>query len=150
MYPRTHGVFFDEMICEDTEQAAAHQVGLNSMAREMGYWPTVANPGTDAPERSFAADAADAIVIHESDQWPTETRLHGNYFGGYSDYPPSSRATLMYSQSTCDQDAIRMAGRYTRWIYVTQDTYTLNDPAHPNPWDQLSKHLETICEVLTK
>ncbi len=149
-YPRVHGVFFDEMIYEDTDAAVAHQCLLNATAHEMGYWPTVANPGTDTPGRYFAADAADVIVIHESNQWPTEEKLHGNYFGGYSDFPPFMRATLMYSQSKCDPASVKMACRYTRWIYVTQDNYTPNDPKHPNPWDQLSIHLESLCESLAQ
>ena len=148
MYPRIHGVFFDEMIYEDTVTAVDHQKQLNTTAHDMGYWPTVANPGTDTPGHYFAGEAADVIVIHESDHWPTEAQLHGNYFGHYSDYPPTTRATLMYSQTTCDTNAIKMARRYSRWIYVTQDTYKLNDPDHPNPWDNLSVHLETMCRTL--
>ncbi|TWT53597.1 Spherulation-specific family 4 [Rubripirellula amarantea] len=150
MYPRIHGIFFDEMIYDDTASAVDHQTSLNAIARELGYWPTVANPGADTPGRYFAADAADVIVIHEADHWPTQAKLHGDYFGGYSDYPPASRATLMYGQATCDTLAIKMSQRYTRWIYVTQDTYKPGDQAHPNPWDQLSIHLEIICKALTK
>lgn len=148
MYPRVHGVFFDEMIYEDTVSAVDHQKQLNTAAHAMGYWPTVANPGTDTPGRYFAAEAADVIVVHESDHWPTEAQLHGNYFGSYSDYPPTTRATLMYSQATCDPNAIKMARRYSRWIYVTQDTYKLHDAEHPNPWDNLSVHLETMLKTL--
>jgi len=150
MYPRVHGIFFDEMIYEDTATAVDHQKQLSTMAHKMGYWPTVANPGTDTPGRYFAAEAADVIVVHESDHWPNEAQLHGNYFGSYSDYPPTTRATLMYSQATCDANAIKMARRYTRWIYVTQDTYKLNDADHPNPWDDLSVHLETILKTLAE
>ena len=49
LYPRTQGIFFDEMIYEDTEAAAQQQVKLNRYAHEQDYWPTVANPGTDTP-----------------------------------------------------------------------------------------------------
>ena len=150
MYPRAHGIFFDEMIYEDKPAAAEYQTKLNTMAHAAGYWPTVANPGTDTPVRYFAAEVADVIVIHETDHWPTEAKLHGNYFGGYSDYPPTMRATLMYGQKACDRNSVRMAQRYTRWIYVTQDTYIPNDPAHPNPWDNLSVHLETLSKILAE
>ena len=146
-YPRVQGIFFDEMLYEDTEAAVEHQVTLNQSAHNLGFWPTVANPGTDTPGRYFAAESADVIVIHESDQWPTEEKLHGNYFGGYSDYPPFSRASLMYGQKQLRADDVRMAQKYTRWIYVTQDTYKPGDADHPNPWDQLSEHLEELCRI---
>jgi hypothetical protein len=136
------------MLYEDTETAVDHQVTLNQSAHDIGLWPTVANPGTDTPGRYFAAESADVIVIHESDQWPTEEKLHGNYFGGYSDYPPFSRATLMYGQKQLNANDVRMAQKYTRWIYVTQDTYKPGDAANPNPWDQLSEYLEEICRIL--
>jgi hypothetical protein len=147
-YPRVQGIFFDEMLYEDNEAAVKHQVTLNQSAHDLGLWPTVANPGTDTPGRYFAAESADVIVIHESDQWPMEEKLHGNYFGGYSDYPPFSRATLTYGQKQLNANDVRMAQKYTRWIYVTQDTYKPGDAAHPNPWDQLSEHLEELCRVL--
>src|SRR5436190_7069951 len=72
MYPRTQGIFFDEMIYEDTEAAAKYQAALNRYAREAGCWPTVANPGAETPGRYFAADAADVIVVHEGNEWPDE------------------------------------------------------------------------------
>lgn len=147
-YPRIHGIFFDEMLYEDNEEAVEHQVTLNESAHKLGFWPTVANPGTDTPGRFFAADSADVIVIHESDRWPTEEKLHGNYFGGYSDYPPFSRASLVYGQQNLNVSAVRMAEKHTRWIYVTQDTYKPGNADHPNPWDQLSEHLEELCRIL--
>lgn len=85
---------------------------------------------------------------HNLGFWPTEEKLHGNYFGGYSDYPPFSRASLMYGQKQLRTDDVRMAQKYTRWIYVTQDTYKPGDAAHPNPWDELSEHLEELCRIL--
>ncbi|MCX7399642.1 MAG: hypothetical protein NT138_18390 [Planctomycetales bacterium] len=148
-YPGIQGIFFDEMLYEDTETAVEHQVTLNQSAHNLGFWPTVANPGTDTPGRYFAAESANVIVIHESEQWPTEEKLHGNYFGGYSDYPPFSRATLMYGQKQLNANDIRMAQKYTRWIYLTQDTYKPGDSDHPNPWDQLSEHLEELCRILS-
>lgn len=149
-YPRTHGIFFDEMIYEDTEAAAQQQVKLNRYAHEQGYWPTVANPGTDTPGRYFAADAADVIVIHETEEWPTETKLKGDYFGGYSDYPPFTRAVLVHSQPKFDPKSLAMVRRYARWVYLTEDKYRPNDPTVDNPWDSLSKHLEAMCEQLSK
>jgi hypothetical protein len=149
-YPRTQGLFFDEMIYEDTDAAAAHQVKLNRYAHNHGYWPTVANPGSDTPGRYFAADAADVIVIHEADSWPTEAKLKGDYFGGYADYPPFTRAVLVYSQPKLDLPSLTMTRKYARWVYVTEDQYRPNDPKADNPWDTLSKHLEAICEELAK
>lgn len=149
-YPRTQGIFFDEMIYEDTDAAVQHQVKLNRYAHNRGYWPTVANPGTDTPGRYFATDAADVIVIHEADTWPTEAKLKGDYFGGYSDYPPFTRAVLTYSQPKFDPATLAMVRKYARWVYVTEDQYRQNDPKADNPWDSLSKHLEEVCEQLAK
>jgi len=150
LYPRVQGIFYDEMIYDDTDAAVSHQVALNKSARDRGYWPTVANPGTDTPGRYFAADAADVIVVHETETWPTESKLKGDYFGGYSDYPPWSRAVLVHSQPKLDLAALAMVRRHARWLYVTDDPYREKDPKADNPWDTLSKHLDAICEQLSK
>src|SRR4051812_13705172 len=119
LYPRTQGIFFAEMAYEDTDAALNAQVSFNHHAREAGFWPTVANPGADTPERYFRAPAADVIVIHEGTAWPEEKRLKGDYFGGYSDYPAFTRAMLVYSQKQFDAARLGMARKYLRWIYIT-------------------------------
>lgn len=63
MYPRTQGIFFDEMIYDDTEAGATYQAALKRYADDAGCWPTVANPGAETPGRYFAAEAADVIVV---------------------------------------------------------------------------------------
>jgi hypothetical protein len=138
------------MIYEDTEAGAKYQSDLNRRARGMGYWPTVANPGTDTPGRYFAADAADVIVVHEGDQWPEEKRLHGDYFGGYSDYPPFTRGVLVHSMPEFDPRSLAVVRKHARWIYVTDDEYRPNNPQADNPWDTLSVHLEEICADLAR
>jgi hypothetical protein len=148
LYPKTQGIFFDEMIYEDTPEAAAHQAKINLHARQKGFWPTVANPGAETPERYFAADCADVIVIHELDQVPTEARLKGDYFGGYSDYPPFRRSVLLHSQPSFDNDALRMIRRYARWVYFTEKPFRINDPSAANPWDGVSQYLEDMCKAL--
>jgi len=150
MYPRAHGIFFDEMIYEDTDAGSKYMASLNRYASETGFWPTVANPGADTPGRYFAAEAADVIVVHEGDAWPKEERLAGNYFGGYADYPPSTRAVLLHSMPSLDANALRMVRKYVRWVYVTEDPYRPNDPMADNPWDTLSKHLDELCEQLAR
>jgi hypothetical protein len=150
MYPRAQGIFFDEMIYEDTETAANQQAGLNQHAHEAGFWPTVANPGAETPGRYFAAGAADVIIVHEGEAWPKEERLKGDYFGGYADFPPFTRGVLLYSQPTLDSAALRMARKYVRWVYVTEGPFRPGDPAAANPWDRLSKHLEEICDQLAR
>lgn len=150
LYPRTQGIFFDEMIYEDTEAGAKHQAALNRYARDAGCWPTVANPGAETPGRYFAVDAADVIVVHEGKNWPEEARLKGDYFGGYSDYPPFTRAVLVHSQPKFDPPPLQMVRRYARWVYVTDDRYDPNDPQADNPWDTLSKHLDAVCEQLAR
>jgi len=150
MYPRTQGIFFDEMIYEDTDAAAKYQAALNRYAKEAGCWPTVANPGAETPGRYFAADAADVIVVHEGKDWPDETRLKGDYFGGNADYPPFTRAVLVHSQPKFAPQPLQMVRRYARWVYVTEDRYVPNDPTADNPWDTLSKYLDAVCEQLAR
>lgn len=150
LYPRTQGIFFDEMIYEDTDAGANYQAAVNRAARDAGCWPTVANPGADTPGRYFAAEAADVIVVHEGDQWPDETRMKGDDFGGYADYPPFSRGVLIHSVAKFDPKPLAMVRKYARWIYVTDDPYRPNDPQADNPWDTLSKHLEALCEELAR
>jgi Spherulation-specific family 4 len=148
LYPKTQGIFFDEMNYEDTAKSAEHQAKINLHARQKGFWPTVANPGAETPERYFAADCADVIVIHEFDSVPTEERLKGDYFGGYSDYPPFRRSVLLHSQSRFDKDALRMIRRYARWVYFTEKPFRINDPTAANPWDGVTKYLEDLCIAL--
>jgi hypothetical protein len=150
LYPRTQGLFFDEMNYEDTTAAVQQQLTLNDHAHRAGFWPTVANPGAATPERYFAREAADVFVVHESDHWPEMKSLHGDYFGGYADYPPHTRALLLHSQSELDKGQVAKARQFVRWIYVTDDPFRVNDPRADNPWDTVSKHLEALCTELSK
>ena len=137
MYPGIHGIFFDEMIYEDTDAGAKYQAALNQYAHDTGCWPTVANPGADTPGRYFANPGADVIVVHEGDSWPKEERLKGDYFGGYSDYPPFSRCVLLHSQAKLDRPSLKMVRKYVRWVYVTESPYRAGDPQAANPWATL-------------
>lgn len=148
LYPRVQGIFFDEMIYQDTEAGARYQAALSRYAHDAGGWPTVANPGADTPGRYFAADAADVIVIHEGGAWPPEARLKGDAPGGYADYPPFTRAVLVHSQPQLDPEALRMTRKYVRWLYVTEGLFRPGDPTAANPWDRLSKHLDVMCQQL--
>jgi hypothetical protein len=146
LYPRTQGIFFDEMTHEDTAAGAKYQAALNRYAHDAGFRPTVANPGTDTPVRYFAAGAADVIIVHEGDSWPKEERLKQNYSAGFADYPPATRGVLLHSQPTLSRAALRMVRRYARWVYVTEALYRPGDPHAANAWDRLSKYLEEICD----
>lgn len=148
-YPGIQGLFFDEMIYEDTDAGARYQAALSRYAHEVGFWPTVANPGAETPGRYFAADAADVILVHEGNAWPKEERLKGDYFGGYADYPPFTRGILLHSQPELDLAALRMARKYVRWVYVTEAAYRPGDPQAANPWDRVSRHLEPLCKALS-
>lgn len=150
MYPRIHGIFFDEMIYEDTQAGVRYQSALNHYAHDAGCWPTVANPGADTPGRYFTEEAADVIVVHEGDSWPKEERLKGDALGGYADQPPFTRGVLVYSQPKLDRASLRMVRRYARWVYITEAEYRLGDPKVVMPWDRLSKHLEELCDQLTQ
>lgn len=148
MYPGVQGVFFDEMTYADTDAGVKYQAALSRYAHDVGYWPTVANPGADTPGRYFASDAADVILIHEGNDWPKEERLKGDRASGYADYPPFTRGVLVHSMPTLDPVQVRMVRKYARWLYVTEDLYRQNDPKADNPWDVLSKHLDVLCGVL--
>ena len=150
MYPRTQGIFFDEMVYTDTEAGVKHQCILKDYAHKLGYWPIVANPGAETPGRYFAAEAADVIVVHEGDSIPKEERLKGDYFGGNSDYPPFTRGVLLHSQKSVDKAGLKMVRKYARWIYLTEAVYRENDPKAANPWNRLSNHLEALCEFLSE
>jgi hypothetical protein len=150
MYPRIHGVFFDEMVYVDAQAGVRYQAAVNQYAHDAGCWPTVANPGAETPGRYFADEAADVIVVHEGDTWPTEKRLKGDYFGGYADHPPFTRGVLVYSQSKLDRARLRELRKYARWIYVTEAEFRPNDPKAVMPWGRLSMHLEDLCEVLVE
>jgi hypothetical protein len=149
-YPRVHGLFFDEMNYEDAPESVNFQTSLKKYGERAGFWPIVANPGTDVPGRFFDAEAADVFVVHEGDRWPTERRLAGDVPGGYGDYPPSTRAVLIHSLSRFDKNSLHVVRKHARWVYITDDLYRLNDPAAPNPWDTLSTHMEAMCEELSK
>ncbi|MFO0803238.1 MAG: spherulation-specific family 4 protein [Gemmataceae bacterium] len=150
LYPKIQGAFFDEMLYENTDTAVKHQVTLNTYAHNAGMWPTVANPGTDTPGRFFEADAADVIVVHENNAWPKESALKQDWFGGYSDYPPHTRAVLLHSTEKIDAAQLRMARKYARWFYVTDAVFDPKDPKLLNPWNRLPKHLDQLCEALAK
>jgi hypothetical protein len=152
LYPRVQGIFFDEMVYEDTDAGAAYQAALNRAAHDAGWWPTVANPGAETPGRYFApgAEAADVVVVHEGDAWPAEERLKGDYFGGYADFPPFTRGVLVHSQAAFDPAPLRMVRQYARWVYVTEGVFKPNDPKLANPWDRLSAHLEATCQELAR
>lgn len=150
LYPRVHGIFFDEMVYEDSDAKARYQAALSHYAHQSGYWPTVANPGTETPGRYFAAQAADTIVIHEGDTWPTETRLRGDTPGGYADYPPFTRAVLLHSQPRLDPLAVQRTRLYARWLYVTEAPFRVGDPTAANPWDRLSRYVDELCKLLSQ
>ncbi len=150
LYPHIQGVFFDEMIYEDTAVGAQYQAALRQYAHNAGLWPTVANPGADTPGRYFSSHAADVIVVHEGAAWPSEERLKGDRAGGYADFPPFTRAILVHSQPEWDSTQFAMARKYVRWIYVTEAPFRPGDPQAANPWDRLSMYLDTMCAELAK
>lgn len=148
LYPRTQGIFFDEMLYENKAEAFERQAKLKRGAEKLGFWPTVANPGADTPEGFFKNQCADIIVVHEGDKYPDEKRIHGDYFGGYSDYPASTRAVLVHSMPTLETKEIAMIRKYAKWIYVTEDLFRAGDPKADNPWDSLSIHCQKLCEAI--
>lgn len=149
-YPRVQGIFFDEMINENTEAALAKQLVFTKQARDAGYWPIVANPGTETPRRYFAGDAADVIVVHEGSKFPDDKKLKGDDSGRNADFPPFTRAVLVHSMADYEPVELAIIRRYARWVYITEDPYRPGDKSANNPWDTLSKHLEFMCEQLVQ
>ena len=145
LYPRVKGIFFDEMTYEDTDSAAKHQSALSEYAHAAGCWPTVGNPGADTPTRYFAANAADVIVVHEGDKWPTDERMKR-----YADHPPHTRGVLLHSLASLDAAAVKAARKHARWVYATDKPFKPGDPKAANPWDGPSKHLEELFDLLAK
>lgn len=92
-------------------------------------------------------------VIHENDTFPSEESLRGDYFGGYADYLPFTRAVLVHSLKTFDRENFARTRTYVRWIYVTHDRFDSkadpNDPKN-NPWDELSHHIDTLFDELSR
>lgn len=148
LYPKIQGAFFDEMNYEDTNAAVERQQRYRRAATERGMWPTVANPGTATPERFFAGDAADVIVVHEGLDYPTEATLKGDYFGGYADYPPWTRCVLMHTRPKFEPAEFARIKKYSRWVYVTDDIF--RDVKTDNPWDSLPTYLESVFETLDR
>lgn len=146
LYPKIQGVFFDEMNYEDTAAAVESQQKYRRAATERGMWPTVANPGTATPERFFAGEVADVIVVHEGLDYPTEATLKGDYFGGYAEYPPWTRSVLMHTRPKFEPAEFAKIKKYSRWVYVTDDVF--RDVKTDNPWDSLPAYLEDIFKAL--
>lgn len=149
-YPRVHGLFFDEMNYEDRDAAVDFQLSLKEAGERSGFWPIVANPGTDTPGRFFAAEAADCFVVHEGETWPDERKIQGDRPGGYGDFPPWTRAVLVHSTTRFDKNSLHVVRRYARWVYVTEDPYRPGREGEENPWDTLSRHMEAMCEELAR
>ncbi len=151
-YPKVNGLFLDEMANKADDSTIQYYLQATSAGHDASFWPVFANPGTATPEPFFAKSAADFFVIHENKFWPTEPDLKGNYFGGYADYPPWTRAVLMHSQKTFDKAQFKRIRKYVRWVYVTHDVFDEkagpDDPKN-NPWDELSQHLEDMFRELS-
>ncbi|HUQ70671.1 MAG TPA: spherulation-specific family 4 protein [Planctomycetaceae bacterium] len=146
LYPQIQGAFFDEMLYEDTPAAAARQRQLRDAATARGFWPTVANPGAPTPERFFAQEVADVIMVHEGGEYPTEASLKGDYFGGYADYPPWMRCVLVHTRPQFEPDRFALLKKHVRWAYVTDDVF--RDAKTDNPWDSLSAYLDQLFAAL--
>jgi len=151
--PRVNGIFLDEMTNDDAANHLDYYIKATAIAHEAGFWPVVSNPGAPTPEPYFKRGAADVIVVHENEEFPTEEAMRGDYFGGYADYPPFTRAVLVHSYKTFDHAKFNMIRKYARWVYVTHDRFDAkadpNDPEN-NPWDEISQHLETMFKELSQ
>jgi hypothetical protein len=145
-YPRVHGAFFDEMPYKDVPAASQRQRQLRDAATARGFWPTVANPGAATPERFFAEEVADVIMVHEGGEYPTEASLKGDYFGGYADYPPWTRSVLVHTRPQFESESFARLKTHVRWVYVTDDVF--RDAAKDNPWDSLSAYLDQQFRAL--
>jgi hypothetical protein len=147
LYPHVQGMFLDEMSNAVDPAMVAKYADYTRQAHAAGYWPVFANPGAETPEPYFQAPAADVIVIHEAKEAPTQAKLHGDYFGGYSDYPPHTRGVLLYGRDEWNQADFDLIREYVRWVYVTEGKF---EQPTDNPWDGLSRHTEQMSEQLAR
>ena len=120
MYPRVQGIFFDEMIYEDTGAGVEYQAALSRYAHDAGCWPTVANPGAETPGRYFAAERGRRDRRPRGGRLAGGGRLKGDYFGGYADYPPFTRGVLVHSQARARPGGAADGAEVCRWVYVTE------------------------------
>ena len=148
MYQDIGGIFLDEQSRADEKALVDYYVDATRTAHDEGFWPVFANPGTNQIEKYFTEPTADVIVVHENESYPDEKLMRGDYFGGHADFPPYRRAALVHSQAKENLAEFKKLAKYTRWIYVTDDEYRVNDPKAQNPWDSLSKHTARLFEML--
>jgi len=149
-YDAIDGIFLDEQAYDADEAHLAYYEKATHHAHQSGYWPVLANPGTNQIEPYFQRATADVIVVHENENYPDVKTLRGDYFGGHADYPPYRRASLVHSMAKLDEAQVQTMARYTRWIYVTEDLYKANTPGADNPWDSLSSHTQQLMEILDR
>lgn len=150
--PSVDGIFIDEMPWDlgpggtGTDWVQLYQ-RYNAYCHSFGYYPVVANPGTNQRPEWFATPTADIIIVHEDATWPTEASMMGNYVGGHADYSYTKRAALVYNQPTLSTPNLNTLRKYTQWVYVTDDNLTAGAL---NPWDALPTYLESLFAGLSE
>ena len=128
------GVFLDEMSNRNADLPFYATISTSLRAAHAG-WQIVGNPGTATPAEYLAV--ADTLVTFEGagDSYAASAPLP---WMGSAD--PARHAHLFYNASgTASMQSLlaQAVARHAGYGYITDDRYTPNNPAEPNPWDQL-------------
>jgi hypothetical protein len=144
LYPEVDGLFLDEMTSDDNQGYRDYYIEITRYAHKKGFYPVVANPGTEVPGNYFVQDTADIIIIWENYIYPDETTLKGgDWEDSYREIPVWRRAVLVHSQPFLSYSNIEIIRKYVGLLYVTDDE-------EPNPWDTLPSYLENLLSYLAR
>ena len=124
------GFFIDRLTNTDTQPPVDLLSATTLALHNQGFYPIIGNAGSALPERYFLNPAADSLIIHENNFYPTQATLQGDFGGGNADYDPRKRAALVYGQAF-NAANVEIMRQFAGLIYTTQ-TVTPNQYAVPS------------------
>lgn len=134
------GFLIDRLTNSDTQPPVDVLSATTLSLHNQGYYPIIGNSGSALPERYFLNPAADSLIVHENNFYPTQATLQGDLAGGNADYDPRRRAALVYGQAF-NAANVEIMRQFAGLIYTTQ-TVTPNQYAVPSA--DLELLLQTI------
>lgn len=132
------GIFFDEMGSSPT--LTDEYTALKNYALAAGHTITVGNPGAALTSAWFTANVFDTYVIYENAGPPLESYLDD--YDTMTGATPQELAVLVHGQSAWNATTFSMIMSHVKWIYITHDALV------PDPWDELSVHIEEMFIAL--
>ena len=131
-----NGIFLDEMASDDSDDHVKYYKQLTNSAKQKGFAKVVGNPGTET--KKAYVGSVDTIIIYETDKgFPTEA----NYGGWHGSYDKSNWGILPYNIIKLEDDKVRNALKFVKYIYVTDDSGA-------NPWDSIATYLNHLLSLL--